>query len=69
MVGQEITLSSQCRGPRSDPWLGTSIPHATIKDTARYNWGFPDSSVVKNPPVMQETPFQFQGGDDLLEKG
>ena len=31
--------------------------------------GFPHSSVVKNPPAMQETPVQFQVGEDLLEKG
>ena len=31
--------------------------------------GFPDSSLVKNPPAMQETPVQFQGREDPLEKG
>ena len=31
--------------------------------------GFPHSSVVKNPPAMQETPVQFLGQEDLLEKG
>ena len=25
--------------------------------------------LVKNPPAMQETPFQFLGQGDLLEKG
>ena len=25
--------------------------------------------LVKNPPAMQETPFQFLGWDDPLEKG
>ena len=25
------TLSSQCRGPRFDPWSGNYIPHATTK--------------------------------------
>ena len=27
------------------------------------------SQVVKNPPTMKETPVQFLGGEDLLEKG
>ena len=34
-------------------------------------WGFPDSSVgnEKNPPSTQETPVQFLGQEDPLEKG
>ena len=31
--------------------------------------GFPDSSLVKNLPAMQETPVQSLGQEDLLEKG
>ena len=31
--------------------------------------GFPDSSAVNNPPARQETPVQFLGREDLLEKG
>ena len=31
--------------------------------------GFPDSSLVKNLPAMQETPFRFPGQEDPLEKG
>ena len=31
--------------------------------------GFPDSSVGKNPPAMQETPVRFLGREDPLEKG
>ena len=27
------------------------------------------AQLVKNPPAMQETPFQFLGQEDLLEKG
>ena len=30
--------------------------------------GFPDSSVVKNPPAMQETPVLFLNQEDMLEK-
>ena len=39
-------------------------------------WGFPDGSdskliaqLVKNLPAMQETPVQFLGQEDPLEKG
>ena len=31
--------------------------------------GFPDSSVGKNPPAMQETLVRFLGREDPLEKG
>ena len=31
--------------------------------------GFPDRSVGKELPAMQETPAQFLGGEDPLEKG
>ena len=31
--------------------------------------GFPDSSVGKNPPAMQETLVQFLGQEEVLEKG
>ena len=27
------------------------------------------AQLVKNPPVMQETPFQFLGQEDPLERG
>ena len=27
------------------------------------------AQLVKNPPAMQETPVQFLGPEDLLEKG
>ena len=27
------------------------------------------TQLVKNPPTMQETPVQFLGQEDLLEKG
>ena len=30
--------------------------------------GFPDSSVVKNPPAKQEERVRFLGREDLLEK-
>ena len=31
--------------------------------------GLPDSSVGKESPAMQETPVQFLGQEDPLEKG
>ena len=31
--------------------------------------GFPDSSIGKNPPAMQETWVRSPGWEDLLEKG
>ena len=37
--------------------------------TYRKEWSFPDSSVGKNLPAMQETPVQFPGWEDPLEKG
>ena len=30
-------------------------------------WSFPGSSLVKNPPAMQEIPVQFLGWEDALE--
>ena len=43
-----------------------------MKDRKTYTWkhsGFPLPQLVKNPPVMQETPVWFLGQEDLLEKG
>ena len=36
--------------------------------TTRY-WASLESQLVKNPPAMQETPVQYLGQEDLLEKG
>ena len=33
------------------------------------NPGFPESSVVKNPPAVQETLLRFLGWEDLLKNG
>ena len=33
-----------------------------------FYWGFPGSSAFKNSPAMQETPVQFLGREDPLEK-
>ena len=32
-------------------------------------WASLIAQLVKNPPVMQETPVQFLGWEDTLEKG
>ena len=34
-----------------------------------YKWGFPDSSAGKESTCSVETPVQFLGGEDPLEKG
>ena len=34
-----------------------------------YSWASPVAQLVKNPPPMQETPAQFLGREDPLEKG
>ena len=36
---------------------------------AHQSWDFPDSSVGKNPPAMQESPVLSLGQEDPLEKG
>ena len=45
-----------------ESWISLNHP-------PKFSLGFPDSSVGKESPVMQETPVQFLGWEDLLEKG
>ena len=33
------------------------------------NWASLGAQLIRNPPVTQETPVQFLGWEDLLEKG
>ena len=33
------------------------------------DWASLIAQLVKNPPALQETPVQFLGREDLLEKG
>ena len=51
---------------------GTEQP-SPIGGVLEYNWGFPSSSGVKNPPAMQETSqetwVQSLGWEDPLEEG
>ena len=35
----------------------------------QYSWASLIAQLVKNPPAMQETPVQFLGREDPLEKG
>ena len=35
----------------------------------QYTWASLVAQLVKNPPAMQETPVQFLGWEDPLEKG
>ena len=35
----------------------------------RDDLGFSVAQLLKNPPAMQETPVQFLGWENLLEKG
>ena len=47
-----------------------SFPGGSDSKESAYSAGFPHSSqLVKNPPVMQETPLRFPGQEDPLEKG
>ena len=46
----------------------TLFPQGTGK-RERVCWGFPGSSVVKNPPTMQETQVQTLDWEDPMEKG
>ena len=40
-----------------------------IKLPTSIGWTSLIAQLVKNPPAMQETPVQFLGQEDLLEKG
>ena len=42
---------------------------STNTHTHTHTHGFPYSSAVKNPPLMQETRVGSLGGEDPLEKG
>ena len=40
-----------------------------LQKTTRRLWASLIAQLVKNPPAMQETPVQFLGQEDPLEKG
>ena len=50
------------------PGSGRS-PGEEIGYPPQYSWASLVALLVKNPPAMQETPVEFLGLEDLLEKG
>ena len=54
--------------PDSIPGSGRS-PGEGIGYPLQYSWASLVAQLVKNPPAMQETPIQFLGQKDPLEKG
>ena len=65
-AGKEYTCNEG--DPSSIPGLG-SAPGEEIVYTLQYSWVSPVAQMVKNPPAMKETPVQFLGWEDPLEKG
>ena len=65
-VGQKSTCS--VGDPGSIPGSGRSAGER-IGYPHQYSWASLVAQLVKNPPAMQETPVQFLGQEDLLEKG
>ena len=43
------TLSTQCRGPGFNPWLGNWIPHAETKSS---------NAAIKDPACCNQDPVQ-----------
>ena len=54
--------------PSLIPGLGRSAGEE-IGYLVQYSWASLVAQLVKNPPAMQETPVQFLGQEDPLEKG
>ena len=50
------------------PGLGRS-PGEGMGYPLQYSWASLVAQLVKNPPVMQETPVRLLGWEDPLEKG
>ena len=65
-VGKESTCNAG--DPGSIPGSGRS-PGEGIGYPLQYSWTSLVAQLVKNPPAMQETPVQFLGQEDPLEKG
>ena len=49
--------------------INFSYSYLLITDYLKEKWAFLVAQLVKNPPAVQETPVQFLGGEDTLEKG
>ena len=54
--------------PSSIPGLGRSSGEG-VGHPLQYSWASLVAQLVKNLPVMQETPVRFLGQEDPLEKG
>ena len=65
-VGKESTCNAG--DPRLIPGLGRSTGEG-LGHTLQHSWASLVAQLVKNLPVMQETPVRFLGQDDPLEKG
>ena len=65
-VGKESTCNAE--DPGWIPGSGRSIGEG-IGYPLQYSWAFLVVQLVKNPPAMEETPVQFLGQGDPLEKG
>ena len=48
--------------------VGGLDPIGHNQDAVQPKYSFPDGSVVKNPPAMQETQFRSLGQEDPLEE-
>ena len=73
--GEGTEISHISPAPRHAPGL-SQYHHPPPAWNIHFNWWtYIDNQasliaqLVKNPPVMQETPFQFLGWEDPLEKG
>ena len=62
----EQHLLSSYQGPSSPIFLYFQIRKIPHEGKGRVSL---IAQLVKNPPAMQETPVQFLGQEDLLEKG
>ena len=61
-----------CTGPRFSPWMGSkdhSLKEADFFTHSQFPRASPTAQLVKNLPAMPETPVQFLGWEDPLEKG
>ena len=66
LAGKESTCNAGSLG--SIPGSGRSTGEG-IGYPLQYSWASLVAQLVKNPPAMQETPVQFLGQEDPLEKG
>ena len=68
--GNSAGKESACNAgdPSSIPGSGRS-PGEGIGHPLQYSWDSPVAQMVKSLPAMQETPVQFLGREDTLEKG